>query len=240
MAEARRALVTGASRGIGAAVARALAKDGFDIVLNYRSNHEAAEAVAADIRALGRVATLAPFDVADAATTTAEVEALAKDGIHVLVNNAGITRDGPFPLQGPDAWNDVLGTTLGGFYNVTRPLVMPMVQRRWGRIINLSSVSGVIGNRGQVNYAAAKAGIIGATKSLALELAKRNITVNAVAPGLVDTDMAKDAPVEEVLKLIPMKRLGRAEEVADLVAFLASDRAAYITGQTITIAGGLG
>ena len=240
MAEARRALVTGASRGIGAAVARALARDGLDIVLNYRSNHGAAEAVAAEIRALGRNATLAPFDVADAASTTLAVETLAKEGIHVLVNNAGVTRDGPFPLQGPDAWNDVLGTTLGGFYNVTRPLVMPMVQRRWGRIINLSSVSGVIGNRGQVNYAAAKAGIIGATKSLALELAKRHITVNAVAPGLVDTDMAKDAPVEEVLKLIPMKRLGRAEEVADLVAFLASDRAAYITGQTITIAGGLG
>lgn len=240
MAEARRALVTGASRGIGAAIARCLARDGFDIVLNYKSSRDKAEAVAEEVRAFGRIATLAPFDIADAAQVAPAIERLAKEGIHVLVNNAGITRDGPFPLTSPEAWNDVIGTTLGGFYNVTRPLVMPMVQRRWGRIINLSSISGVIGNRGQVNYAAAKAGLIGATKSLALELAKRNITVNAVAPGLVDTDMAKDAPVEEILKVVPMKRLGRADEVAELVAFLASDRAAYITGQVIGISGGLG
>ncbi|HVJ90097.1 MAG TPA: SDR family NAD(P)-dependent oxidoreductase, partial [Labilithrix sp.] len=157
-----------------------------------------------------------------------------------LVNNAGITRDGPFPTTTVDAWDSVLDTTLGGFYNVTRPLVMPMVSRRWGRIINVSSISGVMGNRGQVNYATAKAGLIGATRALAAEVAKRGVTVNAVAPGLVDTDMVKGAPVEELLKHVPMRRLGRADEVGELVAFLASDRAGYITGQTITIAGGLG
>lgn len=139
-----------------------------------------------------------------------------------------------------DAWGSVVGTTLDGFYNVTRPLVMPMVTRRWGRIINMSSISGVLGNRGQVNYAAAKAGLVGATKALAIEVAKWNVTVNAVAPGLIDTDMASEAPVDEILRHIPMRRLGQAEEVAELVAFLASDRAAYITGQVIGISGGLG
>ncbi len=236
----RRALVTGASRGIGAAVARSLARDGFDVVLNCRANVERAEAVAEEIRVLGRVATVACFDVSDAAATQRAIEPLLEGGIDVLVNNAGVTRDGPFPTTSPEAWSDVLGTTLGGFYNVTRPLVMPMVGRRWGRIVNVSSISGVMGNRGQVNYAAAKAGLVGATKALALEVAKRGVTVNAVAPGLVDTDMVKDAPVEEILKHIPMRRLGRAEDVADLVAFLASDRASYITGQVIAVSGGLG
>ncbi|HVH42573.1 MAG TPA: 3-oxoacyl-ACP reductase FabG [Labilithrix sp.] len=237
---ARRALVTGASRGIGAAVARVLARDGFDVVLNCKTNVELAERVADDVRSFGRSATVKAFDVTDAAATARALEELMDPGIDVLVNNAGITRDGPFPTTEPDAWASVIGTTLGGFYNVTRPLVMPMVQRRWGRIINVSSVSGVIGNRGQVNYAAAKAGLVGATKALAMEVAKRNVTVNAVAPGLIDTDMAKAAPVSEVLKHVPMRRLGRADEVAELVAFLASDRAAYITGQVIGISGGLG
>jgi len=239
-APARRALVTGASRGIGAAIARALARDGFDVIVNCKSSVELAERVAEDVRALGRSATVKVFDVTDAEATGRALEDLLVGGVDVLVNNAGVTRDGPFPTMPLDAWESVIGTTLGGFYNVTRPLVMPMVQRRWGRIINVSSVSGVIGNRGQVNYAAAKAGLVGATKALALELAKRNVTVNAVAPGLIDTDMVKTAPVEEILKHVPMRRLGRAEEVAELVAFLASDRAAYVTGQVIGISGGLG
>jgi 3-oxoacyl-[acyl-carrier protein] reductase len=235
--------VTGASRGIGAAIARRLAEDGLDVVINCRTNIELAERVAADVRALGRSATVACFDVADREQARAAVEALVapgSPGIDVLVNNAGVTRDGPFPTMGENAWDDVLGPTLGGFYNVTRPLVMPMVGRRWGRIVNVASISGVMGNRGQVNYAAAKAGLIGATRALALEVAKRGVTVNAVAPGLIDTDMAKEAPVDEIMKHIPMRRLGRAEEVADLVSFLASDRAAYITAQVIGISGGLG
>lgn len=238
---ARRALVTGASRGIGAAIARALARDGFDVVLNCRTRIDDAERVAEDIRgAYGRVAVVKPFDVADPAQTARALDELREPGIDVLVNNAGVVHDGPFPTMSEDAWGSVIATTLGGFYNVTRPLVMPMVSRRWGRIVNLSSISGVMGNRGQVNYAAAKAGIVGATKALAAEVAKRNVTVNAVAPGLIDTEMTKALPEDELVRHIPMRRFGRAEEVAELVAFLASDRAAYITGQVIGISGGLG
>lgn len=239
-ARPKRALVTGASRGIGAAIARALARDGFDVIVNCRTNVALAEAVADDVRALGREATVAAFDVTDASATARAIEGLLPGGVDVVVNNAGIAKDAPFPAVTEEAWSSVLGTTLDGFYNVTRPLVMPMVQRRWGRIVNVSSVSGVIGNRGQVNYAAAKAGLVGATKALAIELAKRNITVNAVAPGLIETDMLKDVPVDELLKHVPARRLGRPEEVADLVSFLASDRAAYITGQVIGVTGGLG
>lgn len=236
----RTALVTGASRGIGAAIARCLARDGFDLVLTCKSNVARAEDVAADVRAFGRSAKILAFDVADAAATARALAELGPLAIDVLVNNAGVTQDGPFPATTPEAWSSVVDTTLSGFYNVTRPLVMPMVSRRWGRIVNVASVSGVMGNRGQVNYAAAKAGLVGATKALALELAKRNVTVNAVAPGLIDTDMIKSAPVEEIVKHIPMRRVGRAEEVAELVSFLVSDRAAYITGQVIGITGGLG
>lgn len=237
----RRALVTGASRGIGAAIAAALARDGHDVIVNYRQDEEAAKRVASVVRSFGRKATVAQFDVCDRAGTRSAIDRLLEEApIDVLVNNAGVIHDAPFPALPAEGWDRVVHTSLDGFYNVTQPLVMPMVRRKWGRIITLSSISGVIGNRGQVNYAAAKAGLIGATKSLAQELAKRKITVNAVAPGLIETDMTASAPIDEILKHIPMQRLGQASEVAELVAFLASDRSSYITGQVISIAGGLG
>jgi 3-oxoacyl-[acyl-carrier protein] reductase len=235
------ALVTGASRGIGAAIASQLAADGCAVLINYRNNHTAAQAVRERILAAGGIAELLPFDVADAEASAAAISSVLDAGkvIEVLVNNAGVNADAPFPALERAAWDSVLRPTLDGFYNVTRPLVMPMVRRRRGRIISMSSVSGLIGNRGQVNYSAAKAGIIGATKALARELAKRNITVNAVAPGLIETEMAAHAPGEKMLELIPMRRMGTAEEVAKLVGFLASDAASYITGQVIAIDGGL-
>jgi 3-oxoacyl-[acyl-carrier protein] reductase len=234
------ALVTGASRGIGAAVARTLAHEGLDIVLTCLHQRAAADAVAAQIRELGRQAWVAQFDVKDGEGSRAAIEQLlAQTEIHVVVNNAGVVADAVFPALSRDAWHSVVDTSLDGFFHVTQALVMPMVRRRWGRIINIASVSGVNGNRGQVNYCAAKAGLIGATKALALELASRNITVNAVAPGLIDTEMIASAPVEDILKHIPMKRIGTAQEVADLVAYLASDKSAYMTGQVLAIAGGL-
>ena len=238
-----RALITGASRGIGAAIAEALAKAGHPVILNYRSNTAAAEALKAKIEAAGGSATLLPFDVSDAAEAEkAMATLLAEDEakpLGVVVNNAGLTRDNTFPAMKLADWEVVTRTTLDGFFNVTRPLVMPMVRRRFGRIISISSVSGLVGNRGQVNYSAAKAGLIGATRSLAQEVAKRGVTVNCVAPGLIETDMLKGAPIEEMMKMVPMRRLGRPEEVAHLVAFLASEEAGYITGQVIGINGGL-
>jgi 3-oxoacyl-[acyl-carrier protein] reductase len=236
-----RALVTGASRGIGAAIAEALAGAGHPVIVNFRNNIEAAESVKARIEAAGGAASLAPFDVANANETGTALEGLLRGEtpIGIVVNNAGVVKDAPFPSMDRAAWESVTRTSIDGFYNVTRPLVMPMVRARWGRIINISSVSGVIGNRGQVNYSAAKAALIGATRSLAMELAKRNVTVNAVAPGLVDTDMVKGAPIDEIVRMIPMRRLGTAREVAALVAFLASDAAGYITGQVIGINGGI-
>ncbi len=236
-----RALITGASRGIGAAVAEALAAAGHPVILNFRSDVAAAEAVAQRIREAGGVATLRQFDVADAdASAAAMAEILADpEPLGVVVNNAGIARDAPLPALERADWDAVIQTTLGGFYNVTRPAIMPMVRRRWGRIISMSSVSALIGNRGQVAYAAAKAGIVGATKSLALELARRGITVNAVAPGLIETDMIKEVPLEHVMPRIPAQRLGQPAEVAALVAFLASEAAGYITGQVISVNGGM-
>jgi 3-oxoacyl-[acyl-carrier protein] reductase len=236
----RAALVTGASRGIGAAVARTLAREGHDVAITCVSQRAAADALADELRQLGGKAWVAQFDVTDPAQARTAIERLlAETEIHVVVNNAGVSADAPFPGLSSAGWHRVVDTTLDGFFHVTQPLVMPMVRRKWGRIINVSSVSGIIGNRGQVNYAAAKAGLIGATKALALELASRNITVNAVAPGLIETDMIANAPVAEILKFIPMRRVGTAQEVADLVAFLASDKSAYITGQVLSIAGGL-
>ena len=237
----RIALVTGASRGIGRAIAIELAAGGHHLLLNYRSQDEAAAEVLANITDAGGSAELLKFDVRSADAVNAALGPFV-DGdktISVLVNNAGITRDGPFPAMDEDAWQDVTRTRLAGFYNLTRPLVMAMVRQRFGRIINLSSVSGLVGTRGQVNYSAAKAGLIGATRALAQEVAKRKVTVNAVAPGLIDTDMITDAPVKEIVAAIPMRRLGRPDEVAKLVSFLASEHAGYITGQVIGINGGL-
>jgi 3-oxoacyl-[acyl-carrier protein] reductase len=236
------ALVTGASRGIGAAIASALSGAGHPIILNYRTNREAALRVQEAIRRAGGTAELCPFDVADSAAVSEAMAPWLADGappIGVVVNNAGIAADAAFPALEPAAWESVTRTTLDGFYNVTRPLVMPMVRRRWGRIVNVASVSGVVGNRGQVNYSAAKAGLIGATRALAREVAHRGVTVNAVAPGLIETDMIADAPLDEILKHIPMRRLGQPAEVASMVAFLAGDQAAYVTGQVIGINGGL-
>ena len=238
---ARRALVTGASRGIGAAIARRLAADGLAIILNYRHSRAAAEAVKGEIEAQGGEAELCPFDVASREESAAAIEALLRDPrpISVLVNNAGMVADTNFPSMNWQQWESVTRTSLDGFYNVTQPLVMPMVRQKYGRIISMSSISGLSGNRGQVNYAAAKAGLVGATKALAIELAKRKITVNAVAPGLIDTEMIENVPDFVVKELVPARRLGKPEEVAELVSFLASDRAAYITGQVIRIDGGL-
>ena len=235
-------LVTGASRGIGRAIALRLARDGFDIAVHCRSRRELAEAVAAEIEALGRKARVLEFDVADRAACAS---ALAADiethgAYHGVVCNAGITRDNAFPAMSGEDWDSVIHTNLDGFYNVLQPCVMPMVRRRQpGRIVTLASVSGLAGNRGQTNYSAAKAGIIGATKALALELAKREITVNCVAPGLVDTDMLPPEVVDEAMKMIPLRRVGRPEEVAAAVSYLVSDDAAYVTRQVISVNGGM-
>lgn len=237
----RRALVTGASKGIGAAIARRLAADGFRVVINFRSSQEAAESVKASIEADGGRAELCGFDISDRDATTSALAKLVEgqDPISVLVNNAGVIADTNFPSMQWEQWQSVTRTSLDGFYNVTHPLVMPMIRQKYGRIISMSSVSGLSGNRGQVNYSAAKAGIVGATKALAIELAKRKITVNAVAPGLIDTDMVSEVPDFVVKEMIPARRMGKPEEVANLVSFLASDQSAYITGQAIRIDGGL-
>lgn len=236
-------LVTGSNRGIGKAVALALAARGFDIVVHCRSRIEEAQAVAEQIRSLGRVARVLQFDVADRAACREILEAdvEAHGAYYGVVLNAGLTRDNAFPAFTDDDWDSVLRTNLDGFYNVLHPLIMPMIRRRKaGRIVCMASVSGLTGNRGQVNYSASKAGLIGAAKALAVELAKRKITVNCVAPGLINTDIVdENVPIDEILKAIPMNRMGLPEEVAHAVCFLMDEQAAYITRQVIAVNGGL-
>jgi len=235
-------LVTGSSSGIGEAIALRLAAAGHDIVVHCRASRDRADAVAQRIRASGRAARVLQFDVADRAACAAVLEAdIAAHGAYYgVVCNAGIARDNAFPAMSGEEWDAVVHTNLDAFYNVLHPVTLPMVQRRKpGRIVTIASVSGLVGNRGQANYSAAKAGIIGATKALAIELAKRNITVNCVAPGLIDTDMLPAEVREQALKQIPMQRLGRAEEVAGVVAFLLGEEAAYVTRQVISVNGGM-
>ena len=235
-------LVTGSSRGIGKAIALRLARDGYDIVVHCRNHREEADRVAQAISALGRNARVLQFDVGERALVAAILETdIAQHGCYYgVICNAGIVRDNVFPAMTGEDWDAVMRTNLDGFYNVLNPLIMPMVRRRApGRIVTLSSIAGLTGNRGQVNYSAAKAGIIGATKALALELARREITVNCVAPGLIDTDMLAGVPLDEALKLIPARRIGKPEEVAAAVSFLISEDAAYITRQVISVNGGL-
>ena len=233
----KRVLVTGSSRGIGKEIALYLAKNGFDIDVHYVGNQTKAIETAEEIKALDKNAEILKFDIKN----REECSKVLSDRLYYgIVLNAGIAKDNVFPTLTDDDWDEVIDTNLTGFYNVLKPLVMPMISNRIkGRIITMSSVAALSGNRGQVNYSASKAGIIGATKSLALELAKRGITVNCIAPGVIDTDMIKDVPLDEVKKLIPMRRLGQVREVASLVNYLMSNDASYITGQVISVNGGL-
>lgn len=239
---AKEVLITGSSRGIGKACAIYLAKNGFDIVLHCNKNISKAEEVLAEIKEIGVNGRILQFDIKD---RNACREAISSDitthGCYYgTVLNAGIAKDNVFPIMEDEEWDDVINTNLGGFYNILKPIVMAMIDERIkGRIVAMSSISGLRGNRGQVNYSASKAGIIGAVKALSLELAKRKITVNAIAPGIIDTDMIQDIPQDEVKKLIPMKRFGKPEEVASLVNYLMSEDAGYITGQVISVNGGL-
>jgi len=237
----KRALVTGGSGGIGAAICRRLAADGLHVIVHANSRLKEAQGLAAEIGSAGGAAQAAAFDVTDRARTEAVLEELLAAGpIQVIVNNAGIHDDAVMPAMKPAQWSRVIDVSLNGFFNVTQPLLLPMMATRWGRVINITSVAGLTGNRGQANYAAAKAGLHGATKSLAIELASRGITVNAVAPGIIATAMSQDAfPRETIERLVPMKRAGTPEEVAALVGFLASDAAGYISGQVISINGAM-
>lgn len=234
-------LITGASGGIGQAIAKAVALAGYTVVAHYNKNAAPVEALAEEIRAAGGSIRTLQFNVRDREQCREILEKdIAENGTYYgVVTNAGVCADAAFPAMTDEYWDKVIDTNLNGFFNVVHPLVMPLCRKKRGRIITISSVSGVIGNRGQVNYSASKAGLIGATKALATELASRNITVNSIAPGAIDTEMVKDAPLDMILPAIPMKRLGKPEEVAATVVFLLSEGAAYITRQVISVNGGL-
>jgi 3-oxoacyl-[acyl-carrier protein] reductase len=233
------ALVTGGSKGIGAAIAQTLAEDGFDIWLNYRSDKEAASTVSKTIEQAGRRCRLLPFDVSNPQDIeTHLLPLLENDTPFALINNAGFTRDVILAWMTQEEWTDVLSVTLGGFFQVTKPVINAMLRKREGRIINIASTSGQSGMAGQTNYSAAKAGLIGATKALAAEVGKRNILVNALSPGFIETEMIKDLPREKILPMIPLGRFGTPVEVAGVVSFLCSDKASYITGQVISVNGG--
>jgi 3-oxoacyl-[acyl-carrier protein] reductase len=236
-----RALVTGASGGIGSAICRRLAGDGLEVIVHANRNVQRAEDLAAEIRSAGGSAEVAVFDVTDAQRTHQYLEALcAHEAVQILVNNAGIHADAPMAGMSREQWDEVIDVSLNGFFNVTQPLLMPMISKRWGRIVSISSVSAVVGTRGQANYAAAKAGIHGATRSLARELASRGVTVNAVAPGIIAGEMSAAAFDERQIEaLVPIKRAGRADEVAALVAFLVSEESSYVSGQIIGINGAM-
>lgn len=237
----KRALVTGGSGAIGAAICTRLAKEGYHVIIHANHKLDAAQSLAQTIIENGGSAQACQFDVTQADNTRSALENLLEAGpIQVLVNNAGIHDDAVFPGMSSEQWHRVIDVSLNGFFNVTQPLTMPMIRTRWGRIINISSIAGITGNRGQVNYSAAKGALHSASKSLALELASRGITVNAVAPGIITSEMTKDVfDADAISKLVPMKRAGAPHEVADLVGFLASEQAAYITGQVISINGGM-
>jgi len=237
----KRALITGGSGAIGAAICRRLAKDGFHVIVHANQRLDAAENLRDELLAAGASAQAVQFDVTDAQATGQALAQLLEAGpIQVLVNNAGVHDDAAFPGMSLDKWHRVIDVSLNGFFHVTQPLSLPMVRTRWGRIITISSIAGITGNKGQVNYAAAKGALHSATKSLSLELASRGITVNAIAPGIIASDMSAQAfDAEAIARLVPMKRAGQPDDVANLVGFLASDEASYISGQVISVNGGM-
>jgi 3-oxoacyl-[acyl-carrier protein] reductase len=241
MTEEQVALVTGGSRGIGRAIAVELSQAGYRVIITYKGNDAAAEETLTLIRGKGGQGEAVRFDVADTADATAKMEDILSrnQNIRILVNNAGVTADGLFMMMSEENWDTVIQTTLKGFFNVTKPVIQRMVKNHRGSVVSISSVSAVMSNRGQVNYAAAKSGLIAASRALSSEVARMGVRVNVVAPGLIDTEMIKDAPVERIKDVIPMARLGKAEEVAKVVRFLCSDDASYITGQVIFVNGGM-